>query len=92
MNAEIRFLGDPARHFWLTRSVARTMGISLSEAMAMGYLSAPDYAKLVNTCRTCPNASQCEAWLGERRAALPEAPDHCMNCATFARLAKDLAH
>ncbi len=44
MSAEVRFLGDPARHFWLTRSVARTMGISLSEAMAVGHLSAPDYA------------------------------------------------
>ena len=28
-------LGDPAMHFWLTRSVARAMGLSLSEAMAV---------------------------------------------------------
>ena len=33
-------LGDPARHFWLTRSVARIMGVNLSEAMSEGRLSA----------------------------------------------------
>ncbi len=51
-------LGDPAKHFWLTRSVARAMGLSLSEAMAEDRLSALDYADLVTRCRTCQRVTR----------------------------------
>lgn len=89
MSAEIRYLGDPARHFWLTRSVARTMGLNLSAAMAAGRLSATGYAEMVNTCRKCPNTSQCEAWLASSRAGPSDAPAHCANAAAFQRLARN---
>lgn len=91
MSAELYSLGDPATHFWLTRSVARVMGIKLSEAMANGALSAADYADLVKRCRTCPNVAQCHEWLGQRRCAVPDAPQHCLNCDRLARIARDLA-
>ena len=87
MNAEIRHLGDPARHFWLTRSVARTIGLNLSEAMAMGHLSAGGYADLVNTCRKCPHAAACESWLAEHHGAALQAPGYCANCDVLNRLA-----
>lgn len=86
MNAEIRYLGDPARHFWLTRSVARAMGLSLYDAMATGALSAPDYAELVTTCRRCPNVGACEAWLAACRPGLCDAPEHCLNAEALERL------
>lgn len=88
MNAEIRHLGDPARHFWLTRSVARTMGVNLSEAMAAGQLSAPGYAQMVNSCRKCRNTARCEAWLSVGRGAPASAPDHCPNAGVLSRLAR----
>ncbi|WP_319828444.1 DUF6455 family protein [Thalassovita sp.] len=72
-------LGDPARHFWLTRSVARSMGLSLSEAMAEGRLSAQSYAAMVTECRKCPFVSQCENWLAHSAAGASEAPENCVN-------------
>jgi len=88
MSAEIRHLGDPATHFWLTRSVARVMGVNLSEAMAMERLSAADYADMVNRCRTCPHVSTCQQWLGERRMQAAPAPDHCMHYERLSRLSR----
>lgn len=87
MSAEILPLGDPAMHFWLTRSVARVMGVSLSRAMADNDLSAVDYAGMIARCRTCPNVTTCQAWLGQMRDGPAAAPAHCMNADRLARLA-----
>lgn len=87
MTAEIHTLGDPATHFWLTRSVARVMGVSLSQAMANGDLSARDYGEMITTCRTCPHVAQCQAWLGTPRDGVADAPDHCLNRRVMTRLA-----
>jgi len=92
MTAQIRTLGDPATHFWLTRSVARVMGVSLSAAMADGTLSAADYAALVRTCRTCPHVARCQHWLGQQRSAAAEAPRHCLNRDRLTQVAGALAH
>jgi hypothetical protein len=86
MTAQLRTLGDPARHFWLTRSVARTLGVNLSDAMAGGDLTAGDYAALVNRCRTCQCADKCELWLATQSARPSEPPAHCPNAAALARL------
>ena len=74
-------LGDPARHFWLTRSVARSMGINLSEEMSAGHLSAHDYAQMVTQCRKCPFVAQCENWLAHSGAGADQAPECCANAA-----------
>ena len=74
-------LGDPARHFWLTRSVARTMGVNLSEAMSEGRLSAQGYAQMVTQCRKCPFVSQCENWLAHSATEISQAPEGCANAA-----------
>ena len=80
-------LGDPAKHFWLTRSVARAMGLSLSEAMSEGRLSAAGYADLVTRFRTCLRVTECEAWLGQARGPQGDAPDCCMHKALLEALA-----
>ncbi|WP_319825649.1 DUF6455 family protein [Thalassovita sp.] len=74
-------LGDPARHFWLTRSVARSMGISLSEAMGTGRLSPERYARMVTECRKCAFVTECEHWLAHNGASATEAPEDCANAA-----------
>ena len=76
-------LGDPARHFWMTRSVARAMGLSLSEAMAEGHLSHKTYADLVTRCRTCQFVQECEAWLGQQCRRAEAAPECCQHAALF---------
>ncbi len=72
-------LGDIERHFWLTRSVARVLGISLSEAMADGRMSAGDYAQMVTRCRAGGCHQMCEHWLACPTNARSKAPEHCAN-------------
>ena len=91
MSAEMHVLGDPARHFWLTRSVARTMGVNLSEAMAMNQLNASGYSDMVNKCRCCQNADACQAWLAIPHDFPASAPDHCVNGDLLNRLAQETA-
>jgi hypothetical protein len=79
MTAEIARLGDPDLSFWLTRSVARTVGINLSEAMTRGRLSAQGYGEMVTRCRKCPHAEACTAWLAVNGAGAARVPDHCAN-------------
>lgn len=85
MNAVLR-LGDPARAFWLTRSVARAMNISLSEAMADGRLSADHYTQMVTRCRTCACTEHCELWLARSAKGADTAPEVCANADTYNRL------
>ncbi|MDO6478419.1 DUF6455 family protein [Shimia thalassica] len=79
-------LGDPALHFWLTRSVARSMGVSLGDAMAEGVLSKKDYADLVTNCRRCALVAHCEAWLGDQGNGAQTAPDGCVHADLFEHL------
>ena len=71
--------GGPARHFWLTRSVARAMGVNLSEAMARGAMSAKGYARLVGICRQCHCVERCELWLATHAMAEARALGDCPN-------------
>lgn len=78
-------LGCPELHFWLNRSVARAMGVNLSEAMADGELTAQGYAEMVTRCRQCTQVTQCQHWLSQ--ASSQEAPpEHCLNAKEMARL------
>ncbi|SHK16654.1 hypothetical protein SAMN05444000_12075 [Shimia gijangensis] len=83
-------LGDPARHFWMTRSVARAMGVSLSEAMAEDRLSHRNYADLVTRCRQCHFVQECENWLSRQVDRADCAPGCCQHAALFDSL-KDVA-
>lgn len=72
-------LGDVEKHFWLTRSVAKCMNLSLTEAMADGRLDADQYAELVTRCRAAKCSGQCMEWLAERQAQSEAAPEFCAN-------------
>lgn len=76
-------LGDVSRHFWLTRSVARSMGISFSEAMADGRLSPEAYAALVTRCRAGGCQEACALWLAHQAGGAEAAPEHCVNAAVL---------
>ena len=76
-------LGDVEKHFWLTRSVARCMNLSLTEAMAEGRLSAEEYARIVTLCRSANCSGQCELWLSTQQDYAATAPDFCVNADTF---------
>lgn len=70
--------GDPDLHFWITQSVARSVGLRFSDAMQRGLLSEDDFAALVTACQKCPYVEFCVAHLGEARA-LGEVPEFCAN-------------
>lgn len=78
-------LGSPERHSWLTRSMARRIGVNLSEAMALGRLSPPEYAALVTRCRGCHQVEACQGWLAQSQNK-GEVPEHCLNADCFNRL------
>ncbi|TCL08854.1 hypothetical protein BXY66_0895 [Shimia isoporae] len=86
MTAQIAHLGDPATHFWLTRSMARVVGVSFSEAMATGVMSAADYAQMVTRCRQCPYVQDCQAWLGAQQGVSACAPEFCRHAKTLSDL------
>ncbi len=62
------------RHFWLTRSMARTLGVSLSEAIATGVIAPDEYGRMVTRCRQSNCASRCAEWLGQQGAESPAGP------------------
>ncbi|MBO9472735.1 MULTISPECIES: DUF6455 family protein [unclassified Shimia] len=80
-------LGDPETHFWLTRSMGRKMGVSLSEAMAEGSLTPQDYAGMVTRCRTCSHVAECQVWLGAA-GGKKTPPEFCCHANLMTRLAK----
>ena len=80
-------LGDPVRAFWLTRSVARTGGTNLSEAMEAGILTPETYSTMVTRCRQCGQDHACEAWLAQGGDGAV-APGGCPNGAVFEKLAR----
>ncbi|PRY23616.1 hypothetical protein CLV78_104107 [Aliiruegeria haliotis] len=73
--------GDTDFHFWLTRSVGRTIGLNFSAAMDEGRLSAEEYLDLVRACSACSHVASCQHWLaGQGGPALSaQAPDFCRN-------------
>ncbi|WP_121631168.1 DUF6455 family protein [Tropicibacter alexandrii] len=79
-------LGDPERHFFLTRSVARMMGLSLSEEMQRGQLAASTYAGMVTCCRGCALVEACEEWLSRQVPGQASAPPGCCNAKVLTQL------
>jgi hypothetical protein len=79
-------LGDPDRHFWLFRSVARVVGLDLGKAVSQGMLECEDYRSIVNRCRTCPMVSACETWLAESGGSAASPPQGCLVAADIERL------
>lgn len=83
-------LGDPARHFWMTRSVARAMGLTLTEALAQKHLSRETYAAMVTRCRRCPVVDHCEAWLATQASCAEKAPEGCLNSEVLNNIKREM--
>lgn len=81
-------LGDPELHFWLTRSVARVMGVNFTEEMARSRLTPQDYARMVTDCRACPRSQSCQLWLAQQLDVTKSAPPGCRNAQCLEALAR----
>ena len=81
-------VGDAELHFWLTRSVAKVMGISFSEAITQGRITVQDYASLVTACRSCALVESCQTWLGSQKSQAKNPPPGCANASDLGALAK----
>ena len=79
-------LGDPDRHFWLVRSVARVMSLNLGAAVARGDLEREAYRGIVNRCRRCPLVAQCESWLAASGGLSATPPPGCAVASDLERL------
>ncbi|MBV7395041.1 DUF6455 family protein [Mameliella sediminis] len=79
-------LGDPARHFFMTRSVARVMGLNLGEALNTGKLAPDTYAAMVTACRSCALVDACEKWLAGQVSLTATPPPGCCNGPKLAEL------
>jgi hypothetical protein len=71
--------GNSDLHFWITRGMARRLGINLNEALRDGVLTRADLAEMVARCRTCSGAQGCVAYLSENPERAEAAPDWCRN-------------
>ncbi|RLK11256.1 DUF6455 family protein [Ruegeria conchae] len=80
-------LGEIEKHFWLTRSVARCMGISLTEGMAEGRITPQEYALMVTRCRSAGCSEQCQFWLADQQEKASAAPQFCANASALNDLA-----
>jgi hypothetical protein len=76
--ADVLPLGDPDRHFWLARSVARLMQIDFHAAIIHGDLDRETYRGLINRCRTCRRVTACEAWLALSCGRADAPPEGCV--------------
>ncbi|WP_082181956.1 DUF6455 family protein [Aestuariivita boseongensis] len=72
--------GDIEEHFWLTRSVARTVGINLGDAMAAGQITPDDYSHMVVRCFRAGCTARCAEWLGQQPGGCAsEPPPFCVH-------------
>ncbi|MTJ03138.1 MAG: hypothetical protein FH759_00410 [Sediminimonas qiaohouensis] len=76
---KMEYLGDPDCHFWLTRSMARSMGLNLSESLQAEQLHADDYAQMVARCRKCAHVRECQMWLANCLGEAARAPSFCIH-------------
>lgn len=77
MSGEAMDLGDIEQHFWLTRSVARVMGVNLSEALAEGRLTPEQYCEMVTRCRAGGCQDACQMWLACQTETAQNPPFGC---------------
>ncbi|MBP9184842.1 MAG: hypothetical protein KBF78_17035 [Fuscovulum sp.] len=69
---------EAPRAWWLTRGMARIIGVNLSQAVVDGWLSRDELAGIVARCEGCRLQTSCDRWLalsGRERSM----PDFCPN-------------
>ncbi|WP_275806792.1 DUF6455 family protein [Pseudothioclava nitratireducens] len=78
--------GNIDLHFWLTRGLARRLGVNITESIHHGFLTQADFADLITRCRGCSRAQGCMAFLSENDGPLASAPDWCPNAPILGEL------
>lgn len=74
------------RHFWLTRSMARMMGVNLSRAMESGLLDTSEYIEMVTRCRAADCHESCQLWLAKQTGTATQVPAQCIHGDVLNRL------
>ena len=83
-------LGRIMKHVRLISRMAKVTETDLVGAHEAGVLSQEEWAEMVQTCRRCDWAGECEAWL-EGHDTMSGAPETCLNRARFAALRQGCA-
>ena len=78
-------LGRLLDHVWLAKRMGLATDLDLAEAHEDGILSQEDWADIVQTCRGCNWAPQCDEWLNKADGEVC-APATCLNRARFEEL------
>lgn len=73
-------------HFWLTRGMARRLGVNLTEALQQGLITRADYADILARCRACGDTQACIDFLAEHPEGVAEPPDSCMDAQVLSEL------
>lgn len=79
--------GNIDLNFWLTRALAKRLGVNLTEAMHNGFLTESEFAKMITDCRCCGESNGCLAVLSEINGPLEEPPEYCRNAQILRELA-----
>lgn len=79
-------LGDPALHFFITRGVAKALGLNLGDALRTGQLEPDTYARMVARCRGCARVGACQQWLADSSVPHQAPPEYCQNASEFRSL------
>jgi hypothetical protein len=67
------------RHFWLTQGMARTAGVSLSEAIVAGRMTREDLVVMVARCAACEFPERCVRWMADGGHLGENPPAYCLN-------------
>lgn len=76
---------EAPRAWGYTRGMARSLGLSLPEAVLEGWLSRDELGKLVAACCQCAASGQCTTWLAQGKDS-PTAPAFCPNGSALEQL------
>ncbi len=73
-------------HFWITRGMARRMGVNLTEVLHEGLLTQADLAAMVARCRCCSGTQGCLAFLASGAGTEGACPDWCLHTGVLSEL------
>lgn len=86
MTRTVRPLGAMTEHYWLAKKMAKASGADLVQAFADDRLSSQDWSDIVQRCRGCDWAQQCQCWLGQTEWGDQTVPSVCANSEMLERL------
>ena len=80
--------GTLSRHFWLSRGMARAIGVDLTAARRDGRLDEDAQALLIARCSACGHGAECTHWLARHGAGAEAPPAFCALRADLLKLVR----